>query len=334
MRKWRDAVSAPLVFLLCAIGGGCDDDATCPLPPAAPMATLENIWPNADSTAWTYEMARSEWYVDMPPLYPTAEQVPPAPSLEEVMRRLAQGIPDSAMSTDAIYRMRFEGMVTTGSGVRAQNLVVYSYGPDAADSSPRSLGQDPLLARLVRVRPDLRDRCRSVGTETPRSDPVGLDSPIFVHGYAWAKSPDWIGGYGDLDTLLAWKYLDRDLVPGASFTHRLLPSLASEVYLQGWVVREYTCHTTVGTFEHCLDVAYMIDYGVSARTDESGVPLGYARSVDIGMVTYAPEVGPVRVRELRAPMTIVPRLESASAASLRLDLIGYGSGVPAGQSLP
>jgi hypothetical protein len=146
------------------------------------------------------------------------------------------------------------------------------------------------------VRPDLRPRI------APYLDPEPTVTgeilrPLILHGGAWEKTADWIGTYGELDRLLAWKYLTNDLRKGHEFEHQLVPSLASTVYLRARVLGTTTLETPAGRYTNAIEVFYVIDYGWSTATDESGNLLGYSRSVGYGSIHYAPGVGPIQSYE-------------------------------------
>jgi hypothetical protein len=155
---------------------------------------------------------------------------------------------------------------------------------------------DTLLARLWAARPDLRETLRARGRDLPPEGRAALLQPLFLDGYAWKSTEDWIGGYGDLDLELSWKYLDADLRPGTEFTVQLLPSVTDNVFLHARILPAAAVDTPTGRFEvvRCL---YLVDYGVGAHTDDSGVLSGYAQRMSYGTIDYAPGFGPVAAYE-------------------------------------
>src|SRR5437867_9090473 len=102
-------------------------------------------------------------------------------------------------------------MMTTGSGVTAQRLQEAVLRP--AGVSPAGAGPPATLATsiaaalpggfmrdLVTARPDL---ARKLGTWEARprttADTLIYDRPtLFLFGYAWKSTSEWIGSYGDL----------------------------------------------------------------------------------------------------------------------------------------
>ena len=160
------------------------------------------------------------------------------------------------------------------------------------------------LARLYAARPDLRGAIRTAYAMAGPAEPGGGYAvlppwgPFLIHGGAWEKTSEYIGTYGDVDQLLAWKFLTSDLSPGTEFTHQLVPSLADNVYLHGRVERTLSWESGIGLHEKCIEVLYIIDYGIVLGTDVTGQPLDYARIVDGGRVVYAPTTGPVYLYEV------------------------------------
>ena len=327
---------------------GCSDDEPCRPGALAPTPdpTLENVWPNEDGTAWTFELTERTWNAAFPDsVFSTAEDVPPAPSIEEVVTLLtSHAIGDSMDSNTGIYRLKFDGLVTTMSGVTAQNLRTWVFeeafgGPGKEVTTPSSF-----LVRLYQARPDLRKKIlrhlqsnlaakavldlsegdiRSLAGSRLSARELLADlsfAPLLLHGYAWAKTADWIGGYGDIDTLLAWKFLEADLAPGANFRFQLLPSVADDIYLHALVLSQRSVTTELGTFEKCVECLYMIDYGVSGLTDNTGQEIGFFRTFDYGTIVYAPTIGPVSSYERRFVEPLDP--PTPGMGDLRLSLVG------------
>jgi hypothetical protein len=256
---------------------------------------VENVWPDSNGP---------------PGLFETEEEVPPAPSLDEI-RHLLQPYNDGdeVSTTRGVFRLVFDGQMTTQSGAEGQLLrettyCEYSTNPVRKDVS------DGFLARLLQVRPDLREKAASLGlVPSDRSysaqNPVDCDfyyAQFYLHGYAWEKTQDHIGTYGDLDLLIAWKFLDKDLSVGHGFTHQLVPELTDDVFLNARVVAHRSMKTELGEFDNCVECIYMVDYGVSIATDETGHERGYWRSFDFASVVYAPDVGPIYCYERHPPL--------------------------------
>jgi hypothetical protein len=312
----------PLIVVLFA--GSCSDDGVTSPPCCPETPTLTNIWPNEDQTSWSYDYKFRSWEWDGWRLYEAEEDVPSAPALDEVVALMFhQRIGANPVSTYGMYKLEFDGDTTTMSGVIAQNLketlVTTGDGPSGHIAGPGVPLVDPLLVRLAIARPDLRDRMLELMGTKAESLRLRLESvtgssrdaavsmlgglgqpvpePLFIHGYAWRKTSEWIGTFGDIDTLLAWKFLDAELSPGHEFIHRLVPGLALDVYLHCRVLRRLSIRTPAGKFIGALECIYMVDYGVAELItpggDAPGESIsGYARMFEYGNVVYVPTVGP------------------------------------------
>ncbi len=264
------------------------------------LADIDNIWPSEDGRGWDYGLLYRYWGWDFK-IQPTPEYFP-LPSFDEVAAML-DTLPLGRYPTeDSIaFALEFAGDTTTFSGARGQNLRE-TFGPVTAGLAPAEGFDRAFLVHLLGMRPDLRARIAPRLASPARVQPSGSPPrphPNLVHGYAWRKTMQWIGTYGDADTLLAWKFLTANLRLGAQFTHQLVPSLAPDVFLHANVHRRLRVGTPMGTVTGALEVLYIVDYGLSEATDAIGNPIGYIRSYDIGDVVYAPGVGPVSSYERR-----------------------------------
>lgn len=297
MRTGFRRVAARLLPCL-ALTLACGDDGTRP---GLPPPTLDAAWPNDDGREWSYDVVVRTW-TDSTALapYPTRESVPPIPALGELAARLAvpiPGTPDSVAT--GLYGMRFEGTRTTLSGARGQNLVESITGAAAAPS--RAEPQERrFLQHLAAARPDLRAKIAARYPDLAPSTVTNLD-PLYLHGAAYEKTPAYVGGYGDVDTLLAWKWLEADLTPGHEFTHQLVPSLADDVFLHARVVAWRNVVVPSGSYSRAVEVVYAVDYGISTIVSDDQQVIGYYRWWDYGSIVYAPDVGPVRVQERVLP---------------------------------
>jgi hypothetical protein len=249
--------------------------------------TLSALWPNDDGHRWDYRLRQQTWDDSESWVVASPDSAPPAPGLDAVIDALARNVPGiihtPAESTH--YALQFRGMMTTLSGVTAQHLV------ETLGSDTLSLAGDGFAATLARARPDLAPAlARYAGA---RASQGSFFRPNLLHGYAWRKSRDWIGGYGDVDQLLAWKFLQADLTPGSGFTFQLVPSLATDVFLHARVIRQRQNVRVGSRMADVIDVAYLIDFGILRYVAGADSTLGYARNVNYGYVTYAAGVGPV-----------------------------------------
>ncbi len=284
---------------------------------------LDALWPNEDGRRWDYQLVMTGRDPIEPTLYPTPADVPPAPPLAVLLPLLGgkgkergeePPLPPEWMRITGPYALQFEGQITTLSGVTTQNLREHlQLGPGAA-RMPAADWRTRFLARLAQARPDLRAR---LGMSALGQEPRALFVlPLFVHGYAWQKTASYIGTYGDLDTLLAWKFLGADVTPGASFVFQLVPSLASDVFLTAWVVPRGEQRRLQG-YSRELQVVYEVDYGVTTAMSPEGGSLGYMRLIDYGSVIYVPGVGPVEALErFYAPSDAPEAITSANRLTL------------------
>jgi hypothetical protein len=303
------------LLAVAALWSACSDSdhIFCADPDVDP--TLENIWPNADGTYWTYKVTVHFWRdleeaYNCDSLYETADEVPPAPSLDEISHLLDDpAVADEVDAEIHTYRLEFAGDTTSSRGVTAQNLreSVSSGGGGGAPGRPGSR-VDPLLARVYAARPDLREaiECQvgpeassalepGAGQDLLGADCFGYPCPLLIHGGVWRKTDEWIGAYGDLDTLPARKFLEADLSSGHEFTHQLVALLSDDIFLHCRVVGESRVKTERCTFKRALDCIYLVDYGVGQTLGPG--PMRYYRAFDYGRVLYVPEVGPVYVYE-------------------------------------
>jgi hypothetical protein len=202
--------------------------------------------------------------------------------------------------------MQFNGIKTTQSGAVGQNLETrivedVGIGPVTARIATAQIAAAAVppgfLRALSVARPDLSRKLAAKWGPLIRtasaSAVASIDPPNFLFGYAWEKTSEYIGSYGDLNTQLAWKYLVADLRPGSSFVMQLVPDLANDVFLYARVLPGKSSSTEFGTFRNVVRVLYMIDFGVGTQTDDDGNSLGYFRVYSYGTVDYAPGVGPV-----------------------------------------
>jgi hypothetical protein len=269
---------------------------------AAGRTNLDALWPNEDGRRWEYRYAGAACEPPTPTAYADPARVPPVPGLDVLLRLLgsrrgaALEPPAGCETLAAPYAMQFKGMTTTESGVTAQNLEEQMMlGGLAREPEAAGGWEARFLAHLARARPDLAPR---LGLAPRPARQIGLwfYLPLFLHGGAWEKTADYIGTYGVLDQRLAWKFLDADVSPGSSFVYQLIPSLADDVFLHGWVVPRSRA-LRLKAYPRALQVVYVVDLGVSEVVDHVGTLLGYFRPIDYGTVVYAPGVGPVLCSE-------------------------------------
>ena len=295
--------------------------------------TMSNCWPNDDGRYWNYEafsrFTRPEQLIYSPP----GQQVPEVTT--ELAKQLLRKPMLHVLGVPAKYHfgIQFRGRLTSDSGVEGQNLLESFAWPVSIRPSIASsrFGRD-LLERLAQARPDLRAHIAAMGVVVaPKSNrlrPEGLvPMPSFIHGNVWVKGTSWIGTYSDWDTILTWKFLESNVRPGHSFRHRLYPWLPEGPWLLCEVDRRVRVELPGGrTTSTAIEVIYVIDYGVSEATDETGSPVGSFRQFDYGRVTYAPGIGPVVDLERRDAFR--GQNVTVGEAELRLDLLSTGVNPP------
>jgi hypothetical protein len=306
-----------------------------------PEPTLENIWPNLDGTYWTYEYAWRAWDADVH-YYEEEDSLPPLPSLdeiEELIRHHPTG-PDP-QTANGVYKLEFKGQTTTGPGVTAQYLeesLVTARGGHL--STAGGMPHSGLLGRIRLARPDLRARIDALAPADvsrplrPGGESAGylesgecllvgrLDGaplPNMIHGGAWEKTTEWIGTYGELDTLLAWKFLEADLDRDHEFTHQLVPSLADDVFLHCRVLGKSVFRTPAGDFWRAFECMYLVDYGPAAVNPPGGDGQ-WQHFFDYGRVIYVPDLGPVYSYE-RA-LVAVGRTTGTGYGDITIELTG------------
>ena len=286
----RTIVAGTLLFIVLV---ACDD----PVGQSYLTPTLATIWPNEDGRFWTFDLVQRTWSEPGVPVYARPEDVPPI-TLDDVEAFLDVDRPGSNIVTEVgLYRLRFAGMAEIPGGRLVQNL--FEEIAELVPGKPAREGtfEDALLARIARARPDLREKIAArFGGEIPSST-QSLEWPLILHGGAWEKTLWEIGTYGDLDDQLAWLYLDADLQPRTEFEFQLIPALADDVFLLCRILGRTTIDTRIGRLRGALECLYVVDYGVAPYFD--GEVAGYFRLVDYGVVTYVPDVGPVRCLERR-----------------------------------
>jgi hypothetical protein len=340
----------PLLFVLVFLGLGLlschdEDGSTCPTCPcgSAGEPTLQNIWPNADSTAWTYSVVQRQWPDTVAPgLYQSRADVPPVPDISDVEHSLwAEQPGDTTITETGMYRLQFLGRLTSGTGAQIQNLQATVLTPQGEPILQQDDPSAALFRHLALARPDLRAKFATEGpiaagarvdaTAWPGADLEGarvktdlLGALVYLHGGAWEKTADHIGSYANPSLSMSWKYLDQDLAPGHEFVFRLLPDMATDMYIHARILPRRSVNTEAGRFANCVEYVYLIDYGVSALSDDQGNPRGYYRSWDFASIIYAPGIGPVMCYQhtpVMAPREILPS-ERLYSTDYRISLLG------------
>ena len=325
----RATVLLVLCFIICLKLAGCGSDSCGPQVCQCGV-TLDNVWPNDEGRGWSYKYTMRTWD-DACTLYTDVEDVPPAPSLDYIENLIGEHpIGENVTTSVGSYRMRFSGDSTTMSGATAQALRDTAYFPEPlllldGHSNPagdrNSAGGMSATGAFIEAYTYYR---ASVLGESPVAAPGLLPAvyltptPILVHGGAWEKTDDYIGTYGDIDTEIAWKYLEADLRTGSEFDYQA-PSTGVRIKCR--ILGKTAIETEMGSFENGLDCLYLIDIGV--MTIEGSLdPIGYQRHITYGRVIYVPDVGPVYSYE-RFFVCVGDTL-SSGAGDMELSLMSTG----------
>ncbi len=295
MSRWLS-----LSCLLLLVFAGCNDEdcPDCPGNAGDPLPTLANIWPHADGTGWIYDLEYRSF--DGPEISP---EPPPLPTMEELHDALQQPVGYDEVNLDeGLYRIRFEGTVTTESGVVGQDLVETFYSAVSGKVSTTSNARDferRFLRALVRARADLRPAIAArLGEELDGAKSLeDVRYPFFLGAYAFAYEDTGYYGYGDLDTAHAWTYLEGDLTVGSGFTLQLVPDLANDIWLYGRVWSVGDREIAGVTWPNALEAMYVVDFGIQIVTNEMGEEIGSFHSYFYGTTVFAPAVGPIACLE-------------------------------------
>jgi len=249
------------------------------LPAAAQPPTMERLWPNEDGRSWSYD----------------------------------QHYEELGFGTDIVdnqVRVWFDGTTVAPTGIEAQYLRQELVGGSTAPARSATAAlaaaiPDPLLRAVWVARPDLRARIEAAAAEAPcpQVHPPGAYALLLGGEFAWRRTADEVAAWRcNLANTRSWLWLVSDLTIGNTFTLQLIPDLASDVLLHGTIAAIEPASVPAGTFQDCVRVDYVIDYGTSSCTDPSGNPMGTSRSETRGYVRYAPDVGPVESLEQWFPV--------------------------------
>jgi len=133
MYRFRGIALLAIGLLLLGLAACNDDDCpTCPEPTETPLPTMDNIWPHADGTEWTYAGQYKEYIPTAPKLAvpPYETEIPPMEILHTGLQLPLSGTPRIDMPY--FWQMVRDGEITTHSGVTADYVreVMYLTGLD------------------------------------------------------------------------------------------------------------------------------------------------------------------------------------------------------------
>lgn len=235
-------------------------------PAALSQPTMDALWPSQDGLSWNYDQHYESFGAD--------PQV-----------------------VDNQIRIFFDGVTVAPTGIQAQYLRHLVISGAAPATSLGAMPPDPFLRRLWVARPDLRDKILQTMNDgpCPAFAPAGSYSVLLSGEFAYLKTADEIAAWRcNLANTRSWQWLVSDLTIGNTFTLQLIPDLASDVFLRGTIAAIEPATVPAGTFNDCVRVDYVIDYGTSECVDMNGTVLGTNRAETRGYMHYAPLVGPVQ----------------------------------------
>ncbi len=253
-------------------------------PPAFALGLdLSSLWPNEDVNSWTYQQSYEVFF------------------------------PDPEVGAQVV-RLFLEGTTVVPNGIVTQVL-----REELVNGATMALAQapgvtSPLLRNLWQARPDLREaiaRFAVTGAAganpCPNEPPQGSVGALLLNGQlTFRKTADEIAAWRcDVADTRSWLWLTSNLAIGNTFTLQLIPDIVSDVYLRGTIAAVEDVTVSGGTFDSCLRVDYVVDYGLSTCTNESGQSIGTSHAETRGYVHYAPGVGPVQSFE-----EFIPYLEA------------------------
>ncbi|MBC8424729.1 hypothetical protein H8E07_11455 [bacterium] len=232
---------------------------------AGAQPTMDSLWPAADGTRWEYQL------------------------------HIIDHLDDTDFTSPAYLQLSGTAMIPGGE---AQILLAeHDPVPSILSDSPPAL--PPLLARIWRARPDLREAIAKL----PAVARHEYWWPLFLHGGYFMKGDDDIQMWQDPWLHPTWTYLENDISAGATFVHQLVPELADDIFLHGTVAEIGAAVTTpAGTFMGAVRMDYLIDMGVAVFVDEQGNLIGTHHGETAGHVHYVPGVGPVDMLEEWIPL--------------------------------
>lgn len=276
------AILILLTLALAACDEECSDDCLCPTCDTPPEATLANVWPNEDGRQWTFDFV---YETSMEGIAAFADSF----TIDDVDSLLALPMPlETETEYEDLWRLRFDGMVTTETGSVGQNLRAFLFENSAGS---RREVPSPFTSRtqtlLERTRPFTADglarRVQSVGGLM-----LGGDA-------AYVKTDELIGAYADVGEAgdILWKYLEANLEVGHEFRFPLLngsqPGLWLDVRIRD--VRDFELRSKV--YSNTVVADYFIHYGLLEEVDVFGETTDRARVHTVGRIAYTPDVGPV-----------------------------------------
>jgi len=227
--------------------------------------TMDALWPNEDGRSWRYDQHYESFDINQ-------------------------------LVVDNQIRIFLDGTTVAPNGIQAQYLRQEVISGPVAATALVALVPDAFMRSVYEARPDLQQKILNLVADSPcpGNAPVGSYSVLLNGEFAYRKTAQEIAAWrcNAADTR-SWLWLVSDLTIGSTFTLQLLPDIATDIFLHGKMAAIESANVPAGTFDGCMLVEYVIDYGTSECTDESGAIIGTSRSETHGYIHYAPLVGPV-----------------------------------------
>jgi hypothetical protein len=271
-------------------------------PATAQPPTMDELWPNQDGRSWTY----AQRWEDL----------------------------ENPQVIDTRTRIYFDGTTVAAPDIQTQYLRQALLSGSATAMSLEPALADPFLRQLWMARPDLQTKIfravAQVGADAPCPSTAapGTYAVLLQGELTYLKRPDEIAAWRcNAPNTRAWLWLVSDLTLGNTFTLQLIPDVTSDIFLHGKIAAIEPVTVPAGTFQDCVRVDYVIDYGFSECADDQGNVTGSFRSETRGRVHYAPGVGPVEsfeefilhVELIGQCVDMLPVGEPATRASMQMD---------------
>jgi hypothetical protein len=234
-------------------------------PALAQAPTMDALWPNEDGRSWRYDQHYESYDANQ-------------------------------LVLDNQIRIFLDGTTVAPNGIQAQYLRQEVIAGPVTTTALATLVPDAFLRSVWVARPDLQQKILNLLADSPcpENAPVGSYAVLLNGEFAYRKTAQEIAAWrcNAVDTR-SWLWLVSDLTIGNTFTLQLIPDIATDIFLHGKIAAIESATVPAGTFDDCVRVEYVIDYGIVTCVDDAGAVIGTSRSETHGYIHYAPLVGPV-----------------------------------------
>ncbi|MFN0152239.1 MAG: hypothetical protein ACKVU1_16165 [bacterium] len=291
----RFAPSVLIAIFLLSIAS-CADDEPRVLSPAPDLAQL---FPNADASKWSFDFEqRTIASPRMRALDGFDISNPAAMDPLDIERRVLQlfPLPTSSVSVrSGVLDLRLDGEMPTAAGPRQSLAASLVFNGKRAP-----IDISPLMARVLRGRPDLRAAMVANGLIPPEVHIAHCINagPLFTQGaIAFEVGDDAIGYLSSCDNATgACVIACEPLTAKASFRTQLVPSIDPAIWQYGWVLGNRTVETAAGTFRDATALVYFYDFGSCLLPVKGGDDVVPFHSYGLSVLVCAPGIGPVYQR--------------------------------------